>query len=202
MKIKKMRKVKSCAEDIVRSHVRRIIEGGGSTHVGVKHPWGGAHGAGSGAGGGKGGTLAGKEPTGGGGSIPQGYEAVPKPYNWSKSGGKMGSPTVRFRFYDEGRGERFFDSEFVVSPRSTAGTLKLGNTLAYGGRFGASAKDSGIVDALKSGTVLSMTAGWIGPRGQKPMKTFQAVVHKVGSLDESGWHPVEYTEIRPKSAKK
>jgi hypothetical protein len=140
-------------------------------------------------------------PKGGGGKgLPEGFEKDPKQFNW-KPKGNRGGYSVRFRFYDESRGESFFDTSFIAGPETKPGKLQLGRVFTESHIYKApTAESTGIVKALKPGTVLAMTPSWYSPRGDKPQKAFEAVIQKVSSPGGpgGGWIYVDYTQVKKK----
>ncbi len=134
--------------------------------------------------------------------IPEGYEAAAKPFNWKPTGGRGGF-TARFRFNDEGRGERFFDSEFAV--RGEAGKLQIDAPVDYRGyisRDNSGAHNLG--EALIPGTVLTITPSMHKqtgrPRVQAPITVRIDKVEK--NPDRNVGPTVHYTQIQPKARKK
>jgi len=137
---------------------------------------------------------------GGGGRIPEGWEAAKKPFDWRPPGGKGGF-SVRLGFTDESRGEAFFDSHFSVRGVSKKNEVSLGGYIDYQGREdwdSMSVAHGRLQNALRPGTVLTMSPRLFNRRGTRDMSSFTAIINKVEADKENNALRVSYTQITPK----
>lgn len=126
------------------------------------------------------------------GKLERVQEYTRKDFGW-KRGGKYGSHSVVFRFPDENRGEKFFDTKFSVVSGGP-GKIVIGSTIE-GGKYAKGADKTGIKEALKPGTILTLNPSWVSPRGEKYIKPIKV---KIDSVEESEYNSftIKYTEIK------
>ncbi len=114
--------------------------------------------------------------------IPSGWKETKKSFNWKM---KKGSCSVRFRFLDENRGERFFDSEFDVDFSSQVGKLIITYLVDHQGFTGKAASETGIAKALTSGTLVTIYPSNWNRKGKRPLPPVTILVENSKADQES-----------------
>ena len=103
-----------------------------------------------------------------------------------------GGYTVRIHFMDEGRGERYFDSEWGVHGEGEAGRFNLTNLIDYKGYPTSSLSANTIGGSIRVGDTLAVHPSKWNMRGKKPVPSRTVVITSVVLNKETGFTELGY----------